>query len=96
MDEKLFARLTASMNQMNEITEGTEAARKLVAAIPFLGRNVNRQDYLSALQLAEHLVEHDPDNPLIDFLTLKIDRYENDSPEFADFNSRTGSATIKN
>ena len=40
----------------------------------------------------EYLIEHDPDNPLVDMLTAKIDKYENKSPEFAEFNARVASS----
>lgn len=39
----------------------------------------------------EYLIEHDPDSPLVEMLTAKIDKYENESPEFAEFNARVAS-----
>lgn len=39
----------------------------------------------------EYLIEHDPDNPLVEMFTSKIDKYENESPEFAEFNARIAS-----
>lgn len=40
------------------------------------------------IRLVEYLIEHEPDSPLIDMLTAKIDRYEDDAPELAEFNER--------
>jgi HTH-type transcriptional regulator/antitoxin HigA len=39
----------------------------------------------------EYLIEHDPDSPLVEMLTAKIDKYENESQEFAEFNARVAS-----
>lgn len=39
----------------------------------------------------EYLIEHDPDSPLVEMLTAKIDKYENESSEFAEFNVRVAS-----
>ncbi|HCL6723602.1 TPA: hypothetical protein N2Q78_005216 [Citrobacter freundii] len=41
-----------------------------------------------ALALVEYLIEHDPDHPLVDILVAKIGQYEDEAPEFAEFNSR--------
>lgn len=37
------------------------------------------------------MIEHDPDSPLVEMLTTKIDKYENESPEFAELNARVDS-----
>ncbi|GHS73389.1 hypothetical protein EKTHUN627_41880 [Enterobacter kobei] len=39
----------------------------------------------------EYLIEHDPDSPLVELLTAKIDKYKNESAEFAEFNARFAS-----
>lgn len=39
----------------------------------------------------EYLIEHDPDSPLVEMLTAKIDKYENESSEFAEFNAHVAS-----
>ncbi|HDT3135086.1 TPA: helix-turn-helix domain-containing protein [Enterobacter asburiae] len=65
-----------------------KAAKDLTNALPFLGSRPSRHDYEDALALVEYLVEHEPDSPLVEMLTAKIDKYENESPEFAEFNAR--------
>lgn len=71
--------------------EVIKAANHLTDVLPFLGTSPSRKDYEDALSLVEHLLENDPDSPLVDMLTAKIDKYENASPEFADFNARVAS-----
>ncbi|HIE5388399.1 TPA: helix-turn-helix domain-containing protein [Enterobacter cancerogenus] len=71
--------------------ETIKAANALTKLLPFLSVNPTKEDYHDALDLVEYLIEHDPDNPLIDLLTAKIDRYENASPEFVEFNARVAS-----
>lgn len=56
-----------------------KAANDLTNALPFLGSSPSRQDYEDALALVEYLVEHEPDSPLVEMLTAKIDQYENES-----------------
>lgn len=68
-----------------------KAANDLTSEHPFLGSRPLRQDYEDALGLVEYLIEHDPDSPLVEMLTAKIDKYENESPEFAEFNARVAS-----
>lgn len=68
-----------------------KAANDLTSELPFLGSSPSRQDYGDALALVEYLIEHDPDSPLVEMLTTKIDKYENESPEFAEFNARVAS-----
>ena len=68
-----------------------KAANDLTRELPFLGSSPSRQDYEDALGLVEYLIEHDPDSPLVEMLTAKIDKYENESPEFAEFNARVAS-----
>ena len=68
-----------------------KAANDLTSELPFLGSRPSRQDYEDALGLVEYLIEHDPDSPLVEMLTTKIDKYENESPVFAEFNARVAS-----
>jgi len=68
--------------------DAIKAANDLTAVLPFLGATPSRKDYEEALALVEYLIEHQPDSPLVDMLTAKIDKYENESPEFAEFNAR--------
>lgn len=53
-----------------------KAANALTNVLPFTGSSPSRQDYEDALALVEYLIEHDPDNPLVEMLTAKIDKYE--------------------
>jgi len=69
------------------ITEAIKVSQQLVSIVPLLGGSTSKADYKAAVELAEYLVEFDPSNPLIDMLTAKIDRYENESPDFAEFNA---------
>jgi HTH-type transcriptional regulator/antitoxin HigA len=68
-----------------------KAANDLTSELPFLGSRPSRQDYEDALGLVEYLIEHDPDSPLVEILTAKINKYENESQEFAEFNARVAS-----
>lgn len=70
------------------ITEAIQATNQLVEIIPFLGGSTQKKDYEQALELVEYLVEHQPDSPLIDMLADKVARYEDNAPEFAEFNAR--------
>ncbi|ELM3722619.1 helix-turn-helix domain-containing protein [Edwardsiella piscicida] len=68
--------------------DAVKAAKVLASIVPLLGGSQDRTDYESALSLIEHLLETDPDSPLVDMLSAKIDAYENSAPEFAEFNYR--------
>lgn len=68
-----------------------KAAKDLTKELPFLGSSPSRQDYEDALALVEYLIEHEPDSPLVEMLTARMDKYENESPEFAEFNARVAS-----
>ncbi|MDY0970022.1 helix-turn-helix domain-containing protein [Siccibacter turicensis] len=69
--------------------EAIEAANSLVKIVPMLGSHPGRNDYENALLLIEYLVEYEPDSPLVEMLSAKIDKYERTAPEFAEFNART-------
>lgn len=69
-----------------DTTKAIEATKQLVAAVPFLGGSVSDKDYRDALALVDYLIEHDDENPLIDFLATKIADYEDNSDRFAEFN----------
>lgn len=69
-------------------SDAIAAADSLVKMLPLLGGSTCRKDYEEAIRLVEYLVEHQPESPLIDMLTAKIDAYENHAPEFAEFNAR--------
>lgn len=63
-------------------------SQQLVHAVPLLGNSHDRKDYDDALELVEYLVEHDPDNPLVEMLCARIDRFEEHDPRLAAFNAR--------
>ncbi|EMH4164263.1 helix-turn-helix domain-containing protein [Pluralibacter gergoviae] len=69
-------------------SEAINAANALASLVPLLGGSTSREDYDDALKLIEYLLEKEPDSPLIDMLTAKIDAYENTAPEFDEFNAR--------
>ncbi|PQQ37315.1 helix-turn-helix domain-containing protein [Photorhabdus africana] len=69
-----------------EPTEALEATKLLVAAVPFLGNSTSEDAYNDALAMVDYLIEHDDENPLIDFLSAKIADYENSNERFAAFN----------
>ncbi|MBQ4789836.1 helix-turn-helix domain-containing protein [Pectobacterium versatile] len=68
--------------------DAIKAANNLTSIVPLLGGSTSRKDYEDALKLTEYLIESEPGSPLIDMLTAKIDKYEDDAPEFAAFNER--------
>ncbi|EIP3952767.1 helix-turn-helix domain-containing protein [Salmonella enterica] len=70
------------------ISEAIKAANDLAVIVPFLGATASRSDYDEALKLVEYLLENEPDSPLVDMLISKIEVYEDNSPEFEEFNTR--------
>ncbi|WP_035604570.1 helix-turn-helix domain-containing protein [Edwardsiella tarda] len=68
--------------------DAVKAARALASIVPLLGGSQSRTDYEAALSLLNHLLETEPDNLLVDMLSVKIDAYENSAPEFTEFNRR--------
>jgi HTH-type transcriptional regulator/antitoxin HigA len=73
-------------------SDAVQAVNTLVRLVPLLGDSRARKDYEEAVKLTEYLVEFEPDSPLIDMLTTKIDAYEESAPEFAEFNARIAAA----
>lgn len=69
-------------------TAAIKAANDLPSEFPFLDSTPSCQDYEDVLGLVEYLIEHDPDSPLVEMLAAEIDKYENESQEFAEFNAR--------
>ncbi|HCM62491.1 MAG TPA: transcriptional regulator [Morganella sp. (in: Bacteria)] len=70
------------------IIDAIQAANNLINIVPLLGGSHSRKDYEDAVKLVEHLIEHDPDNSLLDMLCTKIDEYEDNAPEFRHFNDK--------
>ncbi|EPS2709492.1 helix-turn-helix domain-containing protein [Cronobacter turicensis] len=71
-----------------------EATKQLVAAVPLLGGSSSEKDYRDALALVDYLIDHDDENPLIDFLAAKIADYEDNSERFAEFNKEVGEMPV--
>ncbi|KAB8313497.1 helix-turn-helix domain-containing protein [Erwinia endophytica] len=70
------------------ITEAIKLSNQLAAIVPLLAGSSDRKDYDEALELVEYLVEHEPDNPLVDMLCAKIEHYEDNAADLAEFNAR--------
>ncbi len=68
------------------VQDNLKESQNLLRLAQLQGDSLSRTDYEKAVQSVEHLVEHDPSNPLIDTICAKIDAYENNAPEFAAFN----------
>ncbi len=68
--------------------EALKAAQNLASIVPLLGGSTSRKDYEAAIKMVEYLIEHEPDSPLVNMLTTQIDEYEDNAPEFAEFNAR--------
>ncbi len=61
--------------------------QELNTAVPFLAMIHSEQEHEEALELMEELIEdYDNNIILIDMLSLSIERYENEAPEFEEFN----------
>ena len=69
-------------------SDAIKAANDLASIVPLLGGSSSRKDYEEALKLVEYLLEHDPDSPLVDMLTARIDAWEDNAVEFEEFNTR--------
>jgi HTH-type transcriptional regulator/antitoxin HigA len=67
-----------------------KTAQRLSNQASFVVEIVNEDEYEQALSLMDELIE-DYDNHLvlIELLSKSIDRWENDSPDFEEFNQRT-------
>lgn len=50
--------------------------------------NLSQRGYEEALKTVEHLLEHQPDSPLVDILCDKISKYEDSAPALSEFNER--------
>ncbi|HBW1533355.1 TPA: transcriptional regulator, partial [Klebsiella quasipneumoniae subsp. similipneumoniae] len=64
------------------ISDANKAVNDLASIVPLLGGSSSRKDYEDVRKLVEYLLEHDPDSPLVDILTARIDAWENNAVEF--------------
>ena len=78
-----------------------EKARDLFFEASFIGHITNEEEYDQALALMDELIEdYDNQRLLIEVLSVAIERWENTSQEFAEFNRRIsdlqgGAAVLK-
>ena len=49
-----------------------QAGEQLTAVAPFLAGIQNEEQYTQALELVDHLLLNDPENPLLDLVCAKI------------------------
>ncbi|MEY6766256.1 type II toxin-antitoxin system HigA family antitoxin [Escherichia coli] len=72
---------------MIAIADILQAGEKLTAVAPFLAGIQNEEQYTQALELVDHLLLNDPENPLLDLVCAKITAWEESAPEFVEFNA---------
>ena len=66
-----------------------EQARSLFSNASFLVHISNNEEYEQALSFMEELIEeYDLYEPLIELLSASIERWENNAPDFAEFNRK--------
>jgi HTH-type transcriptional regulator/antitoxin HigA len=59
---------------MIAIADILQAGEKLTAVAPFLAGIQNEEQYTQALELVDHLLLNDPENPLLDLVCGKNQR----------------------
>ena len=71
------------------VAEIKKQAKSLFVRAGFIAHIHDEDDYEAALALMDELIEdYDGQKPLIEVLSLSIERWENASPEFAEFNAK--------
>jgi len=66
-----------------------DQAKTLFSSASFITHICNEQDYESALELMDELIEdYDEQKPLIEILSLSIEKWEKESNEFSKFNAQ--------
>jgi len=66
-----------------------DQAKTLFSSASFITHICNEQDYESALELMDELIEdYDEQKPLIEILSLSIEKWEEESDEFSKFNAQ--------
>jgi HTH-type transcriptional regulator/antitoxin HigA len=69
-----------------------EQAKTLFSSASFITRICNEEDYESALELMDELIEdYDEQKPLIEILSISIEKWEEESEEFSEFNAQIAS-----
>lgn len=86
---------------MNNFKQVKDTALELFSMAGFVGHIKNEEEYHAALKLMDELIEeYDLYKPLIEVLSVSIERWEDESDEFAAFNARVdaldnGVATLR-
>lgn len=66
-----------------------EQAKALFSSASFITQICNEQDYESALALMDNLIDdYDEQKPLIEILSISIEKWEEKSDEFTEFNTQ--------
>ena len=66
-----------------------EQAKSLFSSAGFITHIYNEGDYALALELMDELIEdYDEQKPLIEILSLSIERWEDESEAFSEFNAK--------
>ena len=66
-----------------------EQAKTLFSSASFITKICNEQDYESALELMDELIDdYDEQKPLIEILSTSIEKWEEESVEFSEFNAQ--------
>lgn len=74
---------------MNNFNQVKSTAQELFSMASFVSHIANESEYHQALELMEELIEeYDLYKPLIEVLSVSIERWEDNSEEFVDFNAR--------
>lgn len=74
------------------IAKVKEQAKSLFLNASFISHIENKRDYELALALMDELIEdYDEQQPLIEILSISIERWEEKSDEFAEFNQKIAS-----
>ncbi|MBS8240887.1 transcriptional regulator [Marinobacter lipolyticus] len=70
------------------ISPAVDQIRDALAQVPFLAHIETPDDYEQALELMGQLVDdYDANKPLIEILSVSIERWEDHAEEFSDFNA---------
>lgn len=54
---------------------------------PVIGTRYSRQNYEHTIKLIGHLIENDPDNPLVEIMYTIIEDYEENAAQSSNFNN---------
>ena len=77
---------------MNNYKQIKTTALELFGLASFISHIDNKAEYRQALELMEELIEeYDTYKPLIEVLSVSIERWEDTAEEFADFNTQIAS-----